>query len=59
MDILDTVRPKRNQINYQHAGTTSDAGAEEFHKTVTRLRADVVRWLKKKHPALVPPGLTG
>ena len=52
------VRRKRNQISYEHAGTTSDAKAEEFYKTVTSLRAEVVAWLKKKHPALVPPGVT-
>jgi hypothetical protein len=49
VDVLDTVRRKRNQISYEHAGTISDAEAEEFHKTVSSLRADVVRWLKKKH----------
>jgi hypothetical protein len=57
VDILDTVRRKRNQINYEHAGTTSDAEADEFYRTVTTVRADVVRWLKKKHPTLVPPGI--
>jgi hypothetical protein len=55
VDLLDTVRRKRNQINYEHAGTTSDAEAKEFCDAVTTLRGDVVRWLKKKHPALVPP----
>lgn len=58
MDILDAVRRKRNQMNYEHAGTTSEAEAGEFYKTVTSLRAAVVRWLKKKHPTLVPPGVT-
>jgi hypothetical protein len=58
VDLLDVVRRKRNQINYERAGTTSDAEAEEFYKTVTSLRGDVVRWLKKNHPALVPPGVT-
>jgi hypothetical protein len=58
VDLLDTVRRKRNQISYEHAGTTSDAEAEEFHKTVTTLRTDVVRWLNKRHPALLPPNVT-
>jgi hypothetical protein len=57
VDVLDTVRRKRNQINYEHAGTTSDAEANEFYTTLTGLRADVVRWLKKKHSPLVPPGV--
>ncbi len=58
VDILDTIRRKRNQISYEHAGTTSAAEAGEFYATVTSLRADVVRWHKKKHPALVPAGVT-
>ncbi|MGH7548928.1 MAG: hypothetical protein ACREMM_12240 [Gemmatimonadales bacterium] len=58
VDVLDTVRRKRNQISYEHAGTTSEGEAEEFYKIAASLRADVVRWLKKKHPALVPPGVT-
>lgn len=57
VDVLDAVRRKRNQINYEHAGTTSDREAEEFYKAVTSLRAQVIRWLKHKHPELVPPGL--
>ena len=58
VDVLDTVRRKRNQMNYERAGTTSEAEAEEFYKTVTSLRTTVVSWLKKKHPALVPPDVT-
>ena len=58
VDVLDTVRRKRNQISYEHAGTTSDREAEEFYKTVRSLRAAVVRWLTKRHPALLPPGVT-
>jgi hypothetical protein len=58
VDILDTVRRKRNQINYEHAGTTSEAVAAEFYKTVTNLRATVVRWLRRTHPELVPPDIS-
>ncbi len=58
VDVLDTVRRKRNKINYEHAGTTSEAEADEFYTTVTSLRANLVGWLKQKHPALVPPGVT-
>jgi hypothetical protein len=58
VDLLDTVRRKRSQINYEHAGATSAAEASEFHRIVTTLREDVARWLKKKHPSLVPPGIT-
>jgi hypothetical protein len=58
VDLLDAVRRKRNQINYEHAGATSAADAAAFHKVVTDLRGEVVRWLEKKHPALVPPDVT-
>jgi hypothetical protein len=58
VDLLDAVRRKRNQINYEHAGATSAADAAAFHKVVTVLRGEVVRWLAQKHPALVPPDIT-
>jgi hypothetical protein len=52
------VRRKRNLINYERAGTTSAAEAEEFFDVAATLRADVVRWLRKKHRTLLPPGST-
>lgn len=55
--LLDAVRRKRNQINYEHAGTTSSAEAEELYAVVTDLRSEVVRWLTASHPQLVPRGL--
>ena len=58
VDVLDAVRRKRNQISYEHAGTTSDREAEEFYKTVARLRTEVVHWLKENHAELVPPSVT-
>jgi len=57
VDLLDTVRRKRNQVNYERAGTTSAAEAAELHRTVTGLRAEVVRWLRKNHAGLCPPDL--
>ena len=58
VDLLDTIRRKRNQMTYEHAGTTSAAEADQLHQVVTSLRGDVVRWLIEKHPTLVPPGVT-
>ncbi len=55
--LLDAVRRKRNQINYEHAGSTSTAEASELYEVVTKLRGDVVRWMKKKHPRLCPPNI--
>ena len=57
VDLLDAVRRKRNQISYEHAGTTSEHEAKELYGVVTRLRGDVFRWLKTKHPTLCPPDL--
>jgi hypothetical protein len=58
VDLLDAVRRKRNQISYEHAGATSSAEAQELHKVMTALRGDALRWLKKRHPTLVPPDVT-
>jgi hypothetical protein len=57
VDLLDAVRRKRNLINYERAGTTSAAEAEELHGAVMALRSDVVRWLQKHHRALCPGGI--
>jgi len=58
VDLLDAVRRKRNQSNYERAGTTSAAEAAELHNAVAELRGAVVRWLKKNHRGLCPPGIT-
>jgi hypothetical protein len=57
VDVIDAVRRKRNQINYERAGTTSTAEANEFYEVAVALRAEVVRWLRKNHRALCPPGI--
>jgi hypothetical protein len=58
VDLLDAVRRKRNQANYERVGTTSAAEANELHQLVTVLRRDVIRWLKKNHRGLCPPDVT-
>ena len=58
VDLLDAIRRKRNQINYERAGTTSAAEADELYEVIEDLRRDVVRWLKNNHPGLCPPGVT-
>lgn len=58
VDPIDVVRRKRNQINYERAGTTSAAEANEFYEVAVALRADLVRWLRKRHRALCPAGIT-
>ena len=55
VDLLDVVRRKRNQANYEVAGSTSAREADELYELVSKLRADVVQWLRKQHPALYKP----
>jgi hypothetical protein len=57
IDLVDAVRRKRNLINYEHAGTTSDSEAAEFHSAVIALRGDVIDWLRRKHRVLLPPDI--
>lgn len=54
IDLLDIVRRKRNQINYERAGTTSATEADELYRVASQLRADVIHWLGQHHPTLVP-----
>ena len=53
VDLLDTVRRKRNQSNYERVGRTSDAEASELYQVVVALRIDVAGWLARYHPAPV------
>lgn len=58
VDLLDLTRRKRNQANYEAAGSTSAKEAEELYKVVKELRSDVVHWLRRKHLALCPPDVS-
>ena len=51
-NYLDTCRVKRNTVEYDRIGTTSDGEVTELIEFVDELRADVLIWLKKNHPAL-------
>lgn len=51
---LDQCRKKRNTVEYDLAGMTSEAEAEELLKYSQGLKAVVLAWLKKNHPKLVP-----
>ena len=57
VNLLDSLRRKRNQNNYERAGTTSTAEAKELYEIVTVLREQALKWMKKNHKALIPPGL--
>ena len=55
VDLLDVTRRKRNQANYETAGTTSASEADELFTVVQGLRSDVVNWLRRTHASLCPP----
>ena len=50
---LDVCRKKRNTVEYDMAGATSEVEAAELLKFATELRKDVMSWLKKNHPKLL------
>ncbi|MEO5800926.1 MAG: hypothetical protein ABIS00_15900 [Gemmatimonadales bacterium] len=55
INLLDAVRRRRNIINYERAGTTSDAEAAEVLAAASALRAQIARWLRRNHPTLLQP----
>lgn len=53
-DYLDTCRSKRNTAEYDMAGVATREDATELVEFTKQLRADVLDWLKKNHPGLLP-----
>ncbi len=51
--LLDDIRRKRNAAEYDRLGSVSDAEARAAVEFATRLREDVIRWLRDKHPMLL------
>ncbi|MGA2262660.1 MAG: hypothetical protein ABSH28_14645 [Acidobacteriota bacterium] len=51
---LETCRIKRNTIEYDYAGGTTDADADELVEFAEHLEKDVVEWLHSRHPGLMP-----
>ena len=54
MDILDAVRRKRHKSSYETAGTASDSEALEVYELATQLRREVLAWMERTHPELMP-----
>lgn len=52
-DYLDTCRIKRNTVEYDVAGRTSQTEAKELIAFTQSLRSDVTDWLQQHHPTLV------
>lgn len=53
-DYLDSCRIKRNTAEYDIAGRTSSDEANELIQFASELREDVLDWLRKNHPDLLP-----
>lgn len=51
-DYLDTCRIKRNTVEYDRIGATSDGEAMELIAFVREFREEVLRWLTANHPNL-------
>ncbi len=51
---LDTCRIKRNTVEYDMAGAATEADAEDLIAFATQLETDVLHWLERNHPELLP-----
>lgn len=52
-EYLDTCRSKRNIVEYDYIGAVTENDADELIAFAKELKADVIDWLKKHHPALI------
>ena len=50
---LDACRTKRNTVEYEMAGAVTEAEATELAEFASKLRQDVMDWLKKNHPTIL------
>jgi uncharacterized protein (UPF0332 family) len=53
-EYLDACRAKRNTVEYDTAGAATEDNAAELIDFVTDLQQDVLAWLRKNHPELLP-----
>lgn len=53
-DYMDTCRRKRNIAEYDRAGVVTVQDADELVGFCQELRQEVLDWLSKNHPGLVP-----
>lgn len=54
VETLEAIRRKRNLGNYERAGAASESEAKEVYELAIDLHKRVVRWMKERHPALMP-----
>jgi len=53
-EYLDTCRSKRNRVEYEYVGGASEDDTEELLAFTRALRADVLSWLRARHPEYFP-----
>lgn len=53
-DYLETCRRKRNIVEYDRVGVVTEQDASELAAFCKELRQEVLAWLNKNHPELVP-----
>jgi uncharacterized protein (UPF0332 family) len=51
---FDSCRALRNTSDYDHAGVVSTAEVDELLRETKGFRAQVVKWLAREHPRLIP-----
>jgi hypothetical protein len=49
---LDACRRKRHIVEYETAGSATDADADELIRYTTEFRREVLAWLRANHPEL-------
>lgn len=50
---LNNCRSKRNTVEYDMVGITSDQDVKELLDFTAKLHSEVLAWLKKNHPELI------
>ena len=56
-DHLDRCSRLRGKTVYERIGAVNQKDADDLVEVARRLRAEVLEWLEKNHPDLVPPGM--
>lgn len=58
-DQIEIASRKRGQAMYDRTGVVDALDATELVETAQILRTELINWLSKTHPKLLPNGMTG
>ena len=53
-DYLEVCRVKRNTVEYDTAGAATGSDAHELYEFTKQLHGEVMMWLRKNYPELLP-----